>query len=150
MLDLLKKEGAPTAQAESVAEAVIRHQDLGETGFVTSITAVVLLATIFGEFGFFSYNPSCRSFKSFWWGRGWWGWRGTASLWWGRRGGTTANETQHRQRRQERGTGSPPNDRERHECVSAPQVVAVLRAYDWAGDGAEAVGAYESFRGEGV
>lgn len=49
VLDLLKKEGAPTAQAESVAEAVIRHQDLGETGFVTSITAVILLATIFGE-----------------------------------------------------------------------------------------------------
>jgi hypothetical protein len=67
VLDLLKKEGAPTAQAESVAEAVIRHQDLGETGFVTSITAVVLLATIFGEFGYFSYNLS-------WWGRGWRGW----------------------------------------------------------------------------
>lgn len=50
MLDLLKKEGAPEAQAQSVAEAVIQHQDLGETGSVTSITAVVLLATIFGEF----------------------------------------------------------------------------------------------------
>ncbi|OBT54781.1 hypothetical protein VE04_05628 [Pseudogymnoascus sp. 24MN13] len=50
VLDLLKKEGAPTAQAEGAAEPVIRHQDLGETGFVTSITAVILLATIFGEF----------------------------------------------------------------------------------------------------
>ncbi|ELR02911.1 hypothetical protein, variant [Pseudogymnoascus destructans 20631-21] len=49
VLDLLKKEGAPTAQAESVAEAVIRHQDLGETGWVTSVTALVLLATIFGS-----------------------------------------------------------------------------------------------------
>ncbi|KFY65478.1 hypothetical protein V496_02535, partial [Pseudogymnoascus sp. VKM F-4515 (FW-2607)] len=47
VLDLLQKEGAPKAQAESVAEAVIRHQDLGETGSVTSITAVILLATIF-------------------------------------------------------------------------------------------------------
>lgn len=49
MLDLLKREGATQAQAESVAEAVIRHQDLGEMGSVTSVTAVVLLATIFGE-----------------------------------------------------------------------------------------------------
>ncbi|ELR02912.1 hypothetical protein VC83_02667 [Pseudogymnoascus destructans] len=51
VLDLLKKEGAPTAQAESVAEAVIRHQDLGETGWVTSVTALVLLATIFDNIG---------------------------------------------------------------------------------------------------
>ncbi|KFZ11728.1 hypothetical protein V502_07430 [Pseudogymnoascus sp. VKM F-4520 (FW-2644)] len=51
VLDLLKKEGAPEAQAQSVAEAVIRHQDLGETGSVTSVTAVVLLATIFDNVG---------------------------------------------------------------------------------------------------
>ncbi|KAL5349440.1 hypothetical protein ACLOAV_005732 [Pseudogymnoascus australis] len=51
VLDLLQKEGAPKAQAESVAEAVIRHQDLGETGSVTSITAVILLATIFDNVG---------------------------------------------------------------------------------------------------
>ncbi|KFZ20416.1 hypothetical protein V501_00156 [Pseudogymnoascus sp. VKM F-4519 (FW-2642)] len=49
VLDVLKKEGAPKAMAESVAEAVIRHQDLGETGTITSIGAVVQLATIFGE-----------------------------------------------------------------------------------------------------
>lgn len=58
MLDLLKKEGAPTSQAESVAEAVIRHQDLGETGSVTSITAIILLATIFGEFVLHTLNFS--------------------------------------------------------------------------------------------
>lgn len=57
MLDLLKKEGAPEAQAQSVAEAVIRHQDLGETGSVTSVTAVVLLATIFGEFDYLCVHP---------------------------------------------------------------------------------------------
>ncbi|KFY50638.1 hypothetical protein V495_00143 [Pseudogymnoascus sp. VKM F-4514 (FW-929)] len=49
VLDVLQKEGAPKAMAESVAEAVIRHQDLGETGTITSICAVVQLATIFGE-----------------------------------------------------------------------------------------------------
>ncbi|KFY73657.1 hypothetical protein V499_06279 [Pseudogymnoascus sp. VKM F-103] len=86
VLDLLKKEGAPTAQAESVAEAVIRHQDLGETG----------------------------------------------------------------QRRQERGTRTPTDNSEYHECVPPHEVVAVFCPYDWAGDGAQAVGAYESFGGEGV
>jgi cyanamide hydratase len=50
VLDVLAKEGAPKAQAESVAEAVIRHQDLGDTGTLTMIGALVQLATIFGEF----------------------------------------------------------------------------------------------------
>jgi cyanamide hydratase len=49
-LDLLGKEGAPKAQAESVAEAVMRHQDLGDTGTLSSIGALIQLATIFGEF----------------------------------------------------------------------------------------------------
>ncbi len=49
-LDLLAKEGAPKAQAEAVAEAVMRHQDLGETGTLTTIGALIQLATIFGEF----------------------------------------------------------------------------------------------------
>jgi cyanamide hydratase len=52
-LDLLGKEGAPKPQAESVAEAVMRHQDLGETGTLTSIGALIQLATIFGELGCF-------------------------------------------------------------------------------------------------
>lgn len=50
-LELLKKElGAPTAQAESVAEAVIRHQDLGESGKISSVGLLIQLATVFGEF----------------------------------------------------------------------------------------------------
>lgn len=49
-LDLLGKEGAPKPQAESVAEAVMRHQDLGETGTLTTVGALVQLATIFGKF----------------------------------------------------------------------------------------------------
>jgi cyanamide hydratase len=50
-LDLLKKEGADIAQAENVAEAVMRHQDLGEEGTNTRITALIQLATIFDNMG---------------------------------------------------------------------------------------------------
>ena len=50
-LELLQKEGygAPKAQAESVAEAIIRHQDLGESGKITGLGLLVQLATVFGE-----------------------------------------------------------------------------------------------------
>ena len=48
-LDLLSKElHAPIEQAESVAEAVFRHQDIGETGKITTIGQLLQLATIFG------------------------------------------------------------------------------------------------------
>jgi len=50
-LDLLKSFSAPIEQAENVAEAVIRHQDLGDTGTNTRITALVQLATIFDNIG---------------------------------------------------------------------------------------------------
>lgn len=50
-LELLKQEGAPTAQAENVAEAVIRHQDIGQEGTITRIGAVLQLATIFDNMG---------------------------------------------------------------------------------------------------
>lgn len=49
-LDLLKKElHAPVGQAESVAEAIIRHQDLGESGKISSAGLLIQLATVFGE-----------------------------------------------------------------------------------------------------
>ncbi|RFU30003.1 hypothetical protein B7463_g6338, partial [Scytalidium lignicola] len=51
VLDLLKKEGAPSEQAENVAEAVIRHQDLGDEGTITRIGALLQLATIFDNMG---------------------------------------------------------------------------------------------------
>jgi len=51
VLDLLKSLSAPIEQAESVAEAVIRHQDLGETGTLTRIGGLVQLATIFDNIG---------------------------------------------------------------------------------------------------
>jgi cyanamide hydratase len=48
-LDLLREKGFEREQAEGVAETVIRHQDLGETGTVTTVTALILLGTIFGK-----------------------------------------------------------------------------------------------------
>jgi cyanamide hydratase len=55
-LDVLQKSGsstpeaaAPKDQAESVAEAIIRHQDLCEVGKITAVGQLLQLATIFGE-----------------------------------------------------------------------------------------------------
>ena len=42
---------APTAQAEAICEAIIRHQDLGETGTITTLGALVQLATVFDNVG---------------------------------------------------------------------------------------------------
>lgn len=50
-LALLKGElRAPVEQAESVTEAIIRHQDLGESGKISSLGLLIQLATVFGEF----------------------------------------------------------------------------------------------------
>ena len=40
---------APRDQAESVAEAIIRHQDLCEEGKITAVGQLLQLATIFGK-----------------------------------------------------------------------------------------------------
>ncbi|KAL8983677.1 MAG: hypothetical protein Q9205_002155 [Flavoplaca limonia] len=51
-LNLLSKElHAPIEQAESVAEAVFRHQDIGKTGTITTIGQLLQLATIFDNMG---------------------------------------------------------------------------------------------------
>lgn len=42
--------GAPRAQAESVCEAIIRHQDPGETGMVSRMGQLVQVATELGKF----------------------------------------------------------------------------------------------------
>ena len=48
-LKLLQEEyQAPQAQSESVVEAIIRHQDLGESGKITTLGLLLQLATIFG------------------------------------------------------------------------------------------------------
>lgn len=43
----LQSHSCPTSQAESVTEAIIRHQDLGSTGTLTTIGVLIQLATIF-------------------------------------------------------------------------------------------------------
>lgn len=48
-LDTLKEMGAPVAQAESVAEAIIRHQDPVDVGTIHVMGMLIWLATIFGE-----------------------------------------------------------------------------------------------------
>jgi cyanamide hydratase len=60
-LDLLKSHSAPVSQAESVTEAVIRHQDLGVTGTLTQIGALIQLATIFDNMG---GNPELINVKT--------------------------------------------------------------------------------------
>ncbi|KAI9819862.1 MAG: hypothetical protein M1827_006431 [Pycnora praestabilis] len=51
-LDLLHKElHAPKEQAESVSEAIMRHQDLGESGKITTIGQLIQLATVFDNMG---------------------------------------------------------------------------------------------------
>lgn len=40
---------APIEQAESVAECIIRHQDIADTGTITTLGLLIQLATIFGE-----------------------------------------------------------------------------------------------------
>ncbi|EPE06392.1 urea hydro-lyase cyanamide [Ophiostoma piceae UAMH 11346] len=42
---------APPAQAEAVAEAIIRHQDLGTTGTITFLGQLLQLATIYDNMG---------------------------------------------------------------------------------------------------
>ena len=49
-LQELQGFGAPKAQAESVCESIIRHQDPGETGMVSRMGQLVQIATEFGEF----------------------------------------------------------------------------------------------------
>jgi cyanamide hydratase len=41
--------GAPRAQAESVCEAIIRHQDPGETGMISRMGQLIQMVTEFGE-----------------------------------------------------------------------------------------------------
>lgn len=43
--------GTPVAQAEAVMEAIIRHQDLGETGTITELGQIIQLATVFDNVG---------------------------------------------------------------------------------------------------
>ncbi|KAK5164842.1 uncharacterized protein LTR77_009506 [Saxophila tyrrhenica] len=53
-LDLLKNQlKAEVAQAESVCETIIRHQDLGSEGNITTLTAVIHFATVLDNAGLY-------------------------------------------------------------------------------------------------
>jgi len=54
-LTKLQEFGAHKIQAESVAEAIIRHQDPGETGTVSAMVQMIQIATEFGM----SYSCCC-------------------------------------------------------------------------------------------
>lgn len=43
--------GSPVGQAEGVMEAIIRHQDLGDTGTITELGQIIQLATVFDNVG---------------------------------------------------------------------------------------------------
>ncbi|KAH7115961.1 hypothetical protein B0J11DRAFT_584006 [Dendryphion nanum] len=50
-LNFLVENGAKKDQAESVAEAIVRHADLGETGELTSLGQLIQLSTVFDNLG---------------------------------------------------------------------------------------------------
>lgn len=50
-LSLLNELKAPLAQAESVAETIIRHQDLGSSGKITQLGMIIQLATVLDNAG---------------------------------------------------------------------------------------------------
>ena len=51
-LDLISQHlRAPQSQAEAVAEAIIRHQDLGSTGTITFLGQLIQLATVYDNMG---------------------------------------------------------------------------------------------------
>jgi cyanamide hydratase len=54
-LDILNDFGATPDQAEAVAEAIIRHQDIGVHGTITYIGQLIQLATIYDNVGAHPY-----------------------------------------------------------------------------------------------
>jgi cyanamide hydratase len=44
----LQAYGAPKEQAESVTEAIIRHQDLGDIGTISTVGQLIQLSTLYG------------------------------------------------------------------------------------------------------
>jgi cyanamide hydratase len=47
-LNELQAYGAPKEQAESVTEAIIRHQDLGDIGTISTVGQLIQLSTLYG------------------------------------------------------------------------------------------------------
>jgi hypothetical protein len=60
-LTKLQEFGAPKVQAESVAEAIIRHQDPGQTGTISAMGQLIQIATEFGKFTLSNYGMFCMT-----------------------------------------------------------------------------------------
>jgi cyanamide hydratase len=58
-LDILKRFGATSDQAEAAAEAIIRHEDMGIDGTITYIGQLIQLATTYDNTGF---HPHVKDF----------------------------------------------------------------------------------------
>lgn len=52
-LDLLKSLSYPVEKAELVCESIVRHQDLGDTGNVAAMTAIIHFATVLDNAGLY-------------------------------------------------------------------------------------------------
>jgi cyanamide hydratase len=50
-LNLLQSLKGEVSQAEAVCETIIRHQDLGDTGKISTLTAIIHFATVFDNAG---------------------------------------------------------------------------------------------------
>ncbi|KAI7279510.1 hypothetical protein KC345_g5326 [Hortaea werneckii] len=53
-LDLLASLDSELSQREAVCESIIRHQDLGDTGNITTLTAVIHFATVLDNVGLYA------------------------------------------------------------------------------------------------
>ncbi|KAI6865093.1 cyanamide hydratase [Hortaea werneckii] len=53
-LDLLASLDSDLSQREAVCESIIRHQDLGDTGSMTTLTAVIHFATVLDNVGLYA------------------------------------------------------------------------------------------------
>ncbi len=58
--DLLKELKAEEGLVEGVTEAIIRHQDLGTTGEISALGAIVQVATLFGALYQYSFATGAR------------------------------------------------------------------------------------------
>lgn len=75
-LRVLTQNGAPQSQAEVVAETVIRHQDVGDTGNLALLTSIAHFATLLdntGKFAELVHPDTIRNVVAAWPRLGWTG-----------------------------------------------------------------------------
>lgn len=65
---------APISQAEAVTEAIIRHQDVGDSGNITELGSLIQLATVFDNMGWYKeliHEETVEDVIGRWPRRGW-------------------------------------------------------------------------------